>query len=190
MHFFDVIAPLYDFFAPGLENTIRHLKEIGNFSHNDIVLDMGGGTGRVAERLRPWVKEIIVADISKKMLRQCERKGLRSVLISGTILPFADAYFDKVVIVDAFHHFQDKRGTMREIKRVLKPGGSIIIEEFNPVRLGGKWIVFVEKILMLGSVFYVPEHLRDFLTNEGFESALYESDTKEYYVVAMKIIEK
>lgn len=188
MNFFDVIAPLYDFLAWGKEKTARRIQELSFFSSLDSIADIGGGTGRIAKLIAPKVKEIIVIDASSAMIRQCQKKGLRCIVGDAQKLPFPGEYFDKIIMVDAFHHFQNQRHVLQEIRRVLKKEGTLIIEEFNPKRLGGLYIVLLEKIVCSGSTFYEPEELSALFKKEQFQTSIHESKNKEYYVIAKKAL--
>ena len=187
MTFFDLIAPLYDFFHFGKEKTIRNIKTLGDFSLSDKIVDVGGGTGRIAENLVPHIRAVFVVDKSIKMIEQCRKKrDLTCVIGDVEHLPFPDNYFDKIIVVDAFHHFQDQRQAIKEMCRVLKTTGAIIIEEFNPKRLGGRLIVILEKILKLSSTFYTPEEFKSLFEQNDLRVVLHESTQKEYYLVARK----
>lgn len=189
MSFFDIIAPLYNWVTLGRKKTANRIQELAFFSSSDSVADIGGGTGRIAELIARQVKEIIVIDSSSAMIRQCQKKkGLCCIVGDAHQLPFSDEYFDKIIMVDAFHHIENQRRALQEIKRVLKKQGMLIIEEYNPKKLGGLYVVLLEKILCLGSTFYEPEALRAFLEKEQFATAVYESKNKKYYITAQRKI--
>lgn len=71
---FNFLAPFYDRAIPfeRLEQTIK----VMDLPHAGTLLDAGGGTGRVAEALRPHVGSVIVADVSRGMLAQARQKNL------------------------------------------------------------------------------------------------------------------
>ena len=46
-------------------------------------------------------------------------------------IPFPDGTFDAVIVSDAFHHFPDQETSAREIRRVLRPGGGVMLLEFD-----------------------------------------------------------
>lgn len=187
MSFFDIIAPLYNLIRVGKKKTAHRIQELAFFSSSDRVADIGGGTGIIAELVAHQVQEIIVIDSSSAMIRQCQKKkGVRCIVGDAHQVPFSDEYFDKIIMVDAFHHLRDQRRALQEAKRVLKKQGVFIIEEFNPKKLGGLYVVLLEKILRLGSTFYEPEELCALLEKEQFKTAVYESKNKEYYIVAQR----
>jgi demethylmenaquinone methyltransferase/2-methoxy-6-polyprenyl-1,4-benzoquinol methylase len=55
-------------------------------------------------------------------------------------LPFPDASFDRVVVVDALHHFAHQREAVRDLLRALKSGGRLLIEEPDIHRLIVKFV--------------------------------------------------
>ena len=92
------------------------------------ILDLGCGTGQLTER---FVRElpdafVVGGDFSDGMLRRARRRdGPVWIRTDASHLPFPDAAFDAVVTTEAFHWFPDQRGAVREIGRVLKPGGHV-----------------------------------------------------------------
>ena len=76
--FWDRLAPVYDFLcAPFCRRDIPKIKELGEFKKSDRVLDLGGGTGRVAREINGIVHEVVVLDISLPMLKRAARRGLK-----------------------------------------------------------------------------------------------------------------
>jgi SAM-dependent methyltransferase len=88
------------------------------------LLDLGCGTGR-ALQLSP----ALGADASLEMLRQAPR-GRVTCAHAGE-LPFRARAFDAVLCTNSFHHYPDTDGTLREIRRVLKPGGRAVLIDPN-----------------------------------------------------------
>lgn len=95
------------------------------------VLDLGCGAGHVAFQLAPMVTEVVAYDLSSRMLdvvaEAARTRGLgniRTVQGAAERLPFADACFDFVVSRYSAHHWSDVGLALREVRRVLKPGGS------------------------------------------------------------------
>jgi ubiquinone/menaquinone biosynthesis C-methylase UbiE len=100
------------------------------------VLDVGCGTGLLAARLRrelPRVR-VVGCDFSHGMLAHAARRSDPAALVQATALalPFADARFDAVVSTEAFHWFPDPVRALREFRRVLAPGGRILVSLVNP----------------------------------------------------------
>jgi SAM-dependent methyltransferase len=125
------------------------------------LLEAGGGTGRAVEGLRPLVGRLVICDLSAPMLRQARAKSdSRLVQSPAERLPFADASFERVLVVDALHHFQDQRAAVGELWRVLKPGGRLVVEKMDVTRLPGRLIALAERLALMGSRFHPPPALR------------------------------
>ncbi|MBE0669509.1 MAG: methyltransferase domain-containing protein [Anaerolineales bacterium] len=161
---FAFIAPLYARVAYSKTDMMRSVASLpvrGN------LLDVGGGTGRVASAIRDLVDEVIVADVSLGMLKEAPLSTLRPVCSGSESLPFADNSFERVIMVDALHHVIDHNDTARELLRVLKPGGVLVIEEPDIRTFGVKLIAVAEKLLLMRSHFLAPDEiLKLFLNGE------------------------
>jgi demethylmenaquinone methyltransferase/2-methoxy-6-polyprenyl-1,4-benzoquinol methylase len=121
------------------------------------VLDVGGGTGRISKWMIGLAGQVVIADSSFKMLLQAKKKDkLQAVCAHSEILPFKSMSFERVIIVDAFHHVINQRETVQELWRVLKPGGRIVIEEPDVHRLIVKILAVVEKLLLMRTCFFNP----------------------------------
>jgi demethylmenaquinone methyltransferase/2-methoxy-6-polyprenyl-1,4-benzoquinol methylase len=129
------------------------------------VLDVGGGTGRNAGPLAEAGARVTVCDSSLEMLRQACAKSLPAVHADARRLPFADGSFERVIVVDAFHHFVNPTPEVAqpiaaaEMARVTRAGSSIIVEEPDIRKRGVKWIAFGEKLLLMRSRFLQPGEL-------------------------------
>ena len=155
---FGLLAPVYEFFIRP-----RDPEKIGSLAHlapDGILLDAGGGTGRVSQYLRGKAAQIVVADESFGMLREAQKKvGLQPVLSLTEDLPFQNDTFDCIIMVDALHHVADQLKTTEELWRILKPSGRLIIEEPNIHSLGVKFIALAEKLALMRSHFLFPQQI-------------------------------
>jgi demethylmenaquinone methyltransferase/2-methoxy-6-polyprenyl-1,4-benzoquinol methylase len=153
---FEIIAPIYDRALP-LRQLERLVDRVGLPVHGSL-LDAGGGTGRIANALQEYASHVIVADLSWGMLSQAKTKdGLRLVCSGIEYLPFPTDYFDRIIMVDALHHMYSQIEVARELYRVLRPGGRLVIEEPDIKRFAVKWIALAEKLLGMRSHFLVAE---------------------------------
>lgn len=98
------------------------------------VLDLGCGAGHLSFTIAPHVKSVIAYDLSSEMLTvvddEAERRNLRNITITrghAQELPFADANFEWVCTRYSAHHWMEISRAIREIHRVLKPGGTLIV---------------------------------------------------------------
>jgi len=158
---FALIAPLYDRIFR--HRDVTRLREHLELPAAGWALDAAGGTGRVAQLLRDQVERIVVADISWGMLQQARGKvGLLSVNARIERLPFPDGTFDRILMIDAFHHLSDHRSAAAELIRVLAPGGRLVIEEPNIERWPIRLIALMERLMLMRSRFFPPAALAGF----------------------------
>jgi len=91
------------------------------------LLDVGCGCGALTHELTALGK-VTGLDISPRAIDYTRRRGLRKLCVGrAETLPFKTAYFDAVTAVDVMEHTDDDRSTLREIARVLRPGGAALI---------------------------------------------------------------
>jgi ubiquinone/menaquinone biosynthesis C-methylase UbiE len=131
-----------------------------------MLLDAGGGTGRVAEALRGKVKGMVVADVSYSMLRYASGKGLTTVCAPAEKLPFSSNTFDRIIIVDALHHVRHQRDAINELWRVLVPSGKLAIIEPDIHKFPVKLIAFIEKMLLMRSHFLTDTEIASLISND------------------------
>lgn len=153
---FKLLAPSYErFIQPKAPEVI--LAQLGLPQPDGAVLDAGGGTGRVAQFLVGKTSQVVVADQTFEMLQEARRKdGVTAVNSHTEELPFPNGYFCCVIMVDALHHVTDQAATLKELWRVLKPGGRIIIEEPDIRNFRVKLLALAEKLALMRSHFLSP----------------------------------
>ena len=97
------------------------------------VLDVGAGTGVSTEELGRSGAFAVGADLSTGMLRAGRRTRPEVPLVAGDALrlPFADGTFDAVTISFALRNVVDTDAALRELARVTRPGGRLVICEFS-----------------------------------------------------------
>jgi SAM-dependent methyltransferase len=91
------------------------------------VLEIGCGAGGMLGPLQRY-GEVSGLDIDHEYVSFCKARGFENVLCgSGYELPFADASFDLVCLFDTIEHIPDEDMVLREVRRVLRPGGSVFL---------------------------------------------------------------
>ncbi|HWT17197.1 MAG TPA: bifunctional demethylmenaquinone methyltransferase/2-methoxy-6-polyprenyl-1,4-benzoquinol methylase UbiE [Patescibacteria group bacterium] len=122
----------------------RHFVATSGVKRGARVLDLAGGTGDIAALLADRVGhegEIVLGDINAEMLgvgrdRLTDRGlvgNLRYVRLNAEALPFPDGHFDAVTIAFGLRNVTDKPAALREMRRVLKAGGKVMVLEFSEV---------------------------------------------------------
>ncbi len=102
--------------------------------HPGQVLDLATGTGDLAIVLQKRLEEaeVLGADFSEAMLAEATRKGLRLVAVADArALFFSDQSFDVVTIAFGLRNLPDWGEGLREIRRVLRPGGHVLVLDFS-----------------------------------------------------------
>lgn len=184
--YFDWIAPIYDRIVR-LPVSDR-LQELLKLPANGNLLDAGGGTGRVSSRLNSSTRMLVVSDFSLPMLRQAQaRHGLNALQALAEQLPFADATFDRVMAVDALHHFFDQRTAIREFVRVLRPKGRLVIEEPDRDRLIVKMLAAAEKMILMRSRIHSMNEIQEMVAVEGMAACIERGSGFASWVVADKM---
>lgn len=181
---FDLLAPIYERLIPPPDpDVLRTLLEL---SAEHALLDAAGGTGRVAGMFAASVARAVVCDASPRMLDQARRKGLETVQAELERLPFADATFDRVLLVDAFHHVKDQRVALRELLRVLKPSGRLVIEEPDVRRLPVKIVAMLEKLFLMRSHFKTAAAMAMLIVENGGMPTLAREDGFRVWFMVIK----
>ena len=161
------VSPIYDKIIRFLN--IEKLKQLLELPMDGRLLDAGGGTGRVSSQLKPWDDGVVVSDLSRSMLRQAgNKRDLLPVQAHAEKLPFADESFERVLVVDALHHFCNQEQALGDLLRVLKPGGKLVIEEPDINRFIVKILVVVEKLMLMRSRFLSPDQIAEIIHARGF----------------------
>ena len=137
---FEPLGPTYDRYARLLSfgqdaRSRRLLVGLTRTAPGDSVLDVATGTGAVASELvRRKGCRVVGLDQSEAMLVEARRRvpsGVELVAGDADHLPFADATFDAVTFTYLLRYVDDPSATMRELARVVKPGGTIAGLEFG-----------------------------------------------------------
>ena len=195
---FDSISRRYDFLNHFLslgidilwrKKAIALLRDL----QPKIILDVATGTGDFSiEALSLKPEKIIGIDISEGMLevgRQKMRKKKIDPIIELQLgdsenLPFADNFFDAVIVAFGVRNFEDMKGGLTEMLRVVKPGGKVIVLEFSrPSKFPMKQLynVYFTTILPLigrwisrdqAAYRYLPESVQAFPDGKDFVKIL------------------
>ncbi|MBG6074894.1 bifunctional demethylmenaquinone methyltransferase/2-methoxy-6-polyprenyl-1,4-benzoquinol methylase UbiE [Polaromonas sp. CG_9.11] len=144
---FDSVAPKYDvmndLMSMGLHRAWKaYTVLVANVREGQQVLDIAGGTGDLALAFAPKVGatgRVVHTDINEAMLREGRNRLLDAGVCLPTLvcdaekLPFPDASFDVVTVAFGLRNMTHKDLALKEMNRVLKPGGKLLVLEFSKV---------------------------------------------------------
>lgn len=100
-------------------------------------LDVGCGVGQVVGRLTQSGCEAWGVDVSEPNIERARKFSERCLLYEGKRLPFADNHFDSVGALNVLEHVDEPEAFIKEVVRVAKPGGKIVISSPNFYRVAG-----------------------------------------------------
>jgi len=96
------------------------------------VLEIGCGLGEFAERInRDLDVDVTAVDLSPRMVELTRHRGVNATVADAQDLPFANGEFDCVVANWVIHHFPDADAGVREMRRVMRPGGRLVAATFS-----------------------------------------------------------
>jgi ubiquinone/menaquinone biosynthesis C-methylase UbiE len=172
---FRLLAPLFGRFGDRWDD--HHVAELAErlrpyLGEHGRLLDLGGGTGALAARLSDALEvDVTVLDPSPEMVAQmAPHPRVTAVVGPAERMPFPDRSFDACIVSDAFHHFRDQDGAVREIRRVVRRGGGLLTLEFEP----NGWmlpIVWGERLLGEPAAFFHADALCEYLAARGISGS-------------------
>jgi demethylmenaquinone methyltransferase/2-methoxy-6-polyprenyl-1,4-benzoquinol methylase len=137
---FAAVAPRYDLMNDAMSFGIhrlwkRKLAEVAQPRDGQLIVDLAGGTGDVARLLAGPGRRVVVVDPSREMMSvgRARSAGLPVEFVEGTAeaIPYADASVDTVTVSFGLRNTTSLEASLREIRRVLKPGGRLLCLEFS-----------------------------------------------------------
>jgi demethylmenaquinone methyltransferase/2-methoxy-6-polyprenyl-1,4-benzoquinol methylase len=175
---FDRIAPVYDamnhVMTAGLDRRWRRITIDETVRSDDRVLDACCGTGDLAIAARGRGADVVGVDFSERMLERAARKEPQVEWVRADVLalPFEDSSFDAVTVGFGVRNVEDLEAGVRELRRVLRPGGRLGILEITTPRgrLAPFYRVWFDRVVpALGRVLpggaaytYLPASVRRF----------------------------
>ena len=179
---FGMLAPFYERFIP--PRIPEELTALVDVPVDGVVLDAGGGTGRVAQFLRNKAAQVLVADESFEMLKEVSKKlGIHPVCSRAESTPFRPNCVDRIIVVDALHHVADQVATAEELWRILKPGGRIVIEEPDVRTFGVKLVAIAERLALMRTHFLPPARIAGLFRSRNVRVRVETSGTTAWVVV-------
>jgi ubiquinone/menaquinone biosynthesis C-methylase UbiE len=152
------------------------------------VLDLGCGAGHVSFKVAPGAGEVVAYDLSSEMLdvvaRAAAERGLTNIVPRQGVaeqLPFADASFDYVLSRYSAHHWGDFEAALREVARVLEPGGTAgFVDAVTP------GVPLLDTFLQSIELLRDPSHVRNY-TRAEWEAALVRAGLRSGVIEAYRV---
>ena len=179
---------IWDWYAPIYKRAMRAEERSYAFLYRRIpklirgkeVLELATGPGLLAKRIAPVTKRMLATDYSEGMIAEAKKgacpNNLRFEVADAMDLPYADASFDAVIIVNALHLLPEPGRALREIARVLRPDGILIAPNFVKQRESLRTRCWEALLSLAGLRFanqWTPEAYLDFLKKNGWEVRFY-----------------
>jgi ubiquinone/menaquinone biosynthesis C-methylase UbiE len=96
------------------------------------LLDVGCGTGNILCKLINGKRELFGIDLSENMVSECSKRMAHNAEIKvadAEHIPYEDNFFDVLICNASFHHYPHPEEVLKEMKRILKKGGQLLIGE-------------------------------------------------------------
>ena len=157
-------------------------KMVGPSSNREKCLDLGSAEGGFALVLKKLGYDVCATDIDERSLKILRDRGFNPVKVDvNEAFPFEDGEFNLVTCLEVIEHIKTPDNMLKEITRVLKPGGSLIISTPNInwwylriKHLFGKWDMHDPDHIR----FYTPTRLKRIMQEYGFKVV----EVKSYFV--------
>lgn len=151
----------------------KYINTLGKEATGSKILDVGCGVGQVVKALREKGLEAQGVDVSEPNIRKANEHVGHCTLYEGNQLPFRDNTFQSVGAFNVLEHVEEPEAFIRELVRVLKPGGRLVISSPNFLRVLGfrdyhvrmrgianKWSNAKQLIAILRQIRSAPDRVR------------------------------
>ena len=177
--FWDRVAGVYDLFVNVVNRkTHKALRRIVSdlIEPEDTVLECACGTGLLSTVIAEKCRQLTATDFAPKMLKHAEKNcaGYKNVQFRQAdilALDFPDSSFDKAVAGNVIHLLDEPMKALKELDRVCRPGGMLIIPTYMNKDQKGETSGFASVVGKAGADFkrqFTPESYRRFFLNAGY----------------------
>jgi ubiquinone/menaquinone biosynthesis C-methylase UbiE len=169
MRHYDHQAKVYDVQYLEEQNAkIEDAQKNMELGLNELVLDIGCGTGFLFQHLNKSTELLVGLDISQKLLREAKRrtKNLSNVLLvraDADNTPFPDHIFDRVFAITLLQNMPDPRTTILEMKRISRPEAVFVLTGLKKKFTQESFSDLLEHAQLKVSTMRTDEHLKDYV---------------------------
>jgi len=140
---------------------VDFLKKFGQKS--DTILDIGCGDGRLTRLVAGNDSSFIVGiDFSEQLAEQAKKRGIDMQVAAANSLCFRDLAFERVLAISLIEHLLGPEDFLREVRRVLKPGGKLAVVTPNLLHILNRTYFFLGKMPLKDEALADRGHLRFF----------------------------
>ena len=183
--FWDRVAGVYDIFVNIINaKTHRALKKIVShrISSGEEALECACGTGLLTSAIAEKCAHLTATDFSRKMLEKAKKNcaaygNITFEQADITSLPYPDSSFDKVVAGNVIHLLDDPLKALRELDRVCRPNGTLIIPTYLNKDRNGDQSAFASAVGKAGADFkrqFTTDSYRQFFADAGYTDIIVE----------------
>ena len=180
------------FKAWGRRKDLAVFFELLSPKKNDVILDVGAGTGWIADRVADVCDDVYALEPNESSLNYIRKRHPQVKAFSATAnsVPFSEKYFDKLYVVMAFHHFSDQDDALEEFRRIVKAGGLLLINEFYANGPGSFVRYFEKDVLKHNVTFNDPQDLEKRVQAHGFRRESVRNAGSGYFFLARRETEE
>ncbi len=174
---------------------VKRLRVLSDLSPNKTVLEIGCGAGNGSKLIKKYfqTKRIYATDLDKRMIdiaKKNNKDGSISFEVqNATRLNFKNNYFDAVFDLGVIHHIQNWKTCLKELKRVLKPDGELIIEDLSIETFSTIFGKIMKKLLDHPyESMHKEEEFSEYLRKIGFKILVHKkySTLIRYFIIVAK----
>lgn len=175
---------------------IKRIRRLSNLSPNKTVLEIGCGTGNGSKLIKKYFqsKRIYATDLDKRMVDIAKKKNnddsISFEVQNATKLKYKNNHFDAIFDLGVIHHIPNWEDCLKELKRVLKPKGQLIIEDLSIETFSTPFGKLMKKVLDHPyNSMHKEEEFVEFLKKIGFKIVVHKRYTtliRYFIVVAQK----
>ena len=147
-----------------------------------LILDVGGGSGNLWKKIEAYP---IILDIDYNLLKMC-KGDCEKVCASACFYPFRERVFDVVVFHDSLHHFINPFKALREVSKIVKCNGRVMIFDFDKASLTVKLLALAEKLIGFPASFINLKHLVKYASKRGFRVIEYRRKRTGSFILDLK----
>lgn len=174
---------------------VEFSEEVLSFLNN-IKYDIGsrvllvGEVGEIGKRIRAYGVQVTILEHSRRdEICVSHVMNENCTVVSGQLeyMPFNDNYFDKIIVLDYLNHTANCNRSIKEIKRVLKHNGEVIVEDLNLKDIKVKLKYFKHKICGDNIHYNYPSEVQSIFKRFKFDGVLKEIGNKRYIYIGKKL---